>query len=101
MKLLELLKVDFEKGVTLAVYEITVKRDSTINDVNLPEEIEVFNILEVERSKYICFVKTRYKDEFLKNKLKEFDLDLIWTTLMIEPRNKVIISVIGDNENLN
>lgn len=101
IRLLEMLKMDFQKGVTIGVYEITTKIGCNIEDLKLPEEIEVFNILKIDGNKYNCFVKIRYKNPFLKRRLKEFDLDLIWTSLTFNPKNKTIISVIGENGDLN
>ena len=95
IRLLKLLKLNFEKGITLAVYEIMTKRGYSIDDVKLPKEVEIFDILANEGNKFTCFVKTHYLDESLKNMLREFDLDLIWSALIIEPRKKVTISVIG------
>jgi len=101
IRLLEMLKMDFQKGITIGVYEITTKDGCNIEDLKLPEEIEVFKILKTEGNKYNCFVKIRYKNLFLKRRLKEFDLDLIWTSLTINPKNNTIISVIGENGDLN
>jgi predicted DNA binding protein len=100
IRLLKLLKLNFEKGIILAVYEILIKRGYNIDDVKLPIEVEIFDILASKENKFTCFVKTHYRDTSIKNMLKEFDLDLIWSALRIEPKKKVTISVIGENQNL-
>jgi hypothetical protein len=101
IKLLELLKIDFEKYYIVGIFEIILKNGYIIEDLILPREVEIFNLLHNHENNYICFVKMLYPDKKSRKKLKEFDLDIIWTKIDIFPYNKIIIGIIGENKQLN
>ncbi|UCG70924.1 MAG: helix-turn-helix domain-containing protein, partial [Thermoplasmata archaeon] len=97
--LIELLRIDFEKGIKLGLMQITVKDGFVLKDVDLPENVEISNVLKSEGNKYVCIVKVKVPKEF-KKMLKEFNLDLIWTSPSFMSADRTIISCIGEDEDL-
>jgi hypothetical protein len=98
-ELLELLRIDFEKGIKLGLMQIMVKDGFELEDVQLPENVEISNVLKTEGRKYICIVKVKVPKEF-KKLMKEFNLDLIWTTPSYISEGRTIISCIGEEDDL-
>jgi hypothetical protein len=101
MKLLELLKLDFERGEKTIVCEIVMHEGYTIEDLGLPEEMMTCEVLKAEGNRYTCFIRCSVRDEFLRQKMREFDLDVIWTSPIHKSHDCIVYSCIGDNENLN
>ena len=99
MELIELLKLDFEKGIKIGLLQINVKKGYSIDDVELPTNVEKVDVLDSGEGRYICIVKVRVPDEF-RQLMKKFNLDLIWTTPSIMSAEKFVISVVGPQEDL-
>ena len=99
MELVELLRLDFQKGIKLGLMQITVKDGFVLEDVDLPDNVEISNVLKSEGNKYICIVKVKVPKEF-KKMMRKFNLDLIWTTPSYISGDKTIISCIGEDEDL-
>jgi len=100
IKMLELLKLDFNKGIVAGIFEIILKDGYFIEDFHFLKEIEIFKILKVSEKKYTCFIKIQYQKTSIKKKLNEFDLDIIWLRFEIQPQKKLELGIIGDNINL-
>ncbi|WP_292518679.1 helix-turn-helix domain-containing protein [Methanoculleus sp.] len=101
VKVLELLKVNFERGEETVVAEITMKVGCTANDLEFPESLGSLEVLKVDGRTYTCFLRIVIRDEFLLEKMREFDLDIIWTLPIYKSRDLHIYTCIGDAENLN
>jgi predicted DNA binding protein len=99
MELLELLRIDYEKGIKLGLMQITVKEGFVLEDVELPDNMEISNVLKSEVNKYTCIVKVKVPKEF-KKMMKDFNLDLIWTSPSYISEDKTIISCIGEEDDL-
>ncbi len=97
---LELLKLDFEKGLKLILCEITVADGYSIEDVTIPGVMEILHVIRVQGRTHTCLIRVQAHDEFFRQKMREFDLDLIWTTPIIKSPTHVVYSCIGDDENL-
>jgi len=101
VKVLELLKVNFERGEETVVAEITMKAGYTANDLEFPEILGSLEVLKADGRKCTCFLRCVIQDEFLLEKMREFDLDVIWTAPIYKSRDLHIYACIGDAENLN
>jgi predicted DNA binding protein len=99
MELVELLRLDFEKGVKLGLVQIYVKDGYVLEDVELPSHVEFVNVLKSDGSRYTIIVKVKVPKEF-KKIMKEFKLDLIWTTPSLISKDKFITSCIGEEKDL-
>lgn len=103
IELIEILKIDFEKGLKVVLSNINMKEEYTIDDIDLSDIAEIITILKRDGNKYTCLIKgqppfSKYKG--LKDLSKKFDLNIIWTTPSILSNEKMIISVIGTNADL-
>ena len=76
---LELLRVDFEHGMKLVLLDVTVKEGLSIDDVELPPSITIFNVLKQEGRRYTCLVKAQAPQDMLRY-FQEYDMDLVWDT---------------------
>jgi hypothetical protein len=99
IELLEMLRRDYEEGKKIGLMIITTKGDIPIEDVKLPNNMEILNTLKSEGYKHTCLVGVQDPED-IKNLLKTMKLDLIWTTPIIITEEKIIYSCIGDQENI-
>jgi len=103
IELIEILKIDFEKGLKIVLSNIIMKEEYTIDDIDLSDIAEIITILKRDGNKYTCLIKGQPpfgKNQWLKKISKKFDLNIIWTTPSILSKEKMVISVIGTNEEL-
>ncbi|KYK25008.1 hypothetical protein AYK25_05605 [Thermoplasmatales archaeon SM1-50] len=103
IELIEILKIDFEKGLKVVLSNIYMKGQYTIDDIDLSDIAEIITILKIDGNKYTCLIKgqppfSKYKG--LKDLSKKFDLNIIWTIPSILSNEKMVISVIGTNAEL-
>jgi hypothetical protein len=101
VNVLEILKVDFERGEETVISAITMKEGYTIDDLEFPEILGSLEVLKAEGRTSTCFLRCVVRDEFLRQKMREFDLDVIWTSPMYKSRDLCVYTCIGDSENLN
>jgi hypothetical protein len=101
VRLVELLKMNFERGEETVIAEITMKAGYTANDLELPEVLGSLEVLKADGRTYTCFLRCVIQDEFLLEKMREFDLDIIWTLPIYKSRDLHVYTCIGDAENLN
>jgi predicted DNA binding protein len=99
IELLELLKLDFEKRIKMAISAFNLKEGYTIEDIKIPDYVEIFNVLQKNGNRYVCLIKAKYFKS-LSNLAKKFNIDIIWDTPSIFTKDKMIVSVIGNEENL-
>lgn len=99
LNVLEVLRIDFEKGIKAFVAEIVSKEGFTIEDFKGQKNMEILNVLKSEGNRYVCIIKGYVPMEF-KNLMRKFDLDLIWDTPMFISEDKVVFSAIGDQKNV-
>jgi predicted DNA binding protein len=99
LKVLEVLKIDFERGIKAFVAEIETKEGYTIEDFRQQKNMEILNILKSEGNRYTCIIKG-YVPLELKKLMKKFDLDLIWDAPMFVSEGNIIFSAIGDQKNI-
>ena len=101
LNVVELLKVNLERGEEMVVAEITMKAGYTANDLELPEILGSLEVLKADGRTYTCFLRIVIRDEFLLEKMREFDMDVIWTAPIYKSRDLFVHTCIGDSENLN
>ncbi|MCM2465447.1 bacterio-opsin activator [Methanoculleus sp. CWC-02] len=101
VNVLELLKMNFERGEETVVAEITMKEGYTADDLEFPEILGSLEVLKADGRTYTCLVRYVIRDEFLLEKMREFDLDVIWASPIYKSRDLFVHTCIGDAENLN
>ena len=99
IELIELLKLDFKKGIKMGIAAITMKEGFTIEDIDIPEFMEMLTVLKKEGNRYIVLSKVKFYKRLI-GIAKKFDIDIIWDTPSIFTKEKMIISVTGSEENL-
>jgi predicted DNA binding protein len=99
IELLELLKIDFKKRIKMAIAAFIMKEGQTIEDIKMPDIVEIFNVLQKNGDRYICLIKVKYFKR-LSSLAKKFNIDIIWDTPSIFTKDKMIVSVTGNEENL-
>ena len=99
IELLELIKIDFEKRIKMAISAINMKEGHNIEEIEMPHYVEIFNVLEKKGNRYICLIKVKYFKN-LSSLAKKFNIDIIWDTPSIITKEKMVVSVSGNEENL-
>ena len=99
IELLELLKIDFQKRIKMAIAAFNLCEDYSIEDLKIPDYVEIFNVLQKNGNRYICLIKAIYFKS-LSSLAKKFNIDIIWDTPSILTKDKMIVSVTGNEENL-
>jgi predicted DNA binding protein len=99
IELIEIIKVDFEQEFKMTIAAITMKDDYKIEDIEMPDYMEMFVVLKQEGNRYIVLSKAKFLKQF-SGLGKKFDIDIIWDTPSIFSREKMVISVTGNEENL-
>lgn len=99
IELIELIKLDFEQGMKMGIAALNMKEGYTIEDIDLPEFMEMLTVLKKEGNRYIVVSKVKFLKKFT-GLAQKFNIDVIWDTPSIFKKDKMIISVIGNEENL-
>ncbi|KYK21751.1 hypothetical protein AYK24_03060 [Thermoplasmatales archaeon SG8-52-4] len=99
IELIELLKIDFKKRIKMGIAAIKMKEGFTIDDIDIPEYMEMLTVLKKEGNRYIVVSKVKFYKS-LTSMAKKFDIDIIWDTPTIFTKDKMIISVTGNEDNL-
>lgn len=98
-EVLEMLKIDWNEAIKIDLIECETKEDVSIHDMKSIGHMEILSILKSEGNKHICLVKY-LEPESSKDLVKEFNLDLIYTTPMIFSSEKQTFSCIGEQEDI-
>lgn len=99
IELLELLKLDVEKRIKMAIAAINLKEGVKIEDIKMPGYVEIFTVLSKKDNRHICLIKAKYLKS-LQSTAKKFNIDIIWDTPSIFSKDKMTISVTGTEDNL-
>ena len=99
IELIELIKLDFEKGEKMGIAALTMKEGYTIEDIDIPEYMEMLTVLRQEGNRYIILSKVKFLKRF-SHIAKEFNIDIIWDIPSIFTKEKMTLSVTGTEENL-
>lgn len=99
IELIELLKLDFEQRIKIGIAALNMKEGYTIDDIDIPEFMEMLTVLKQIGSRYIVLSRVKFYKKFI-GLAKKFDIDIIWTTPSIFTKEKMTMSVIGNEENL-
>ena len=102
-EMLEMLRLDFEKGVKVVLGEITLKRGSHLDDIKWPKTVTC-TILKKDGERYIAIVMVKAPNKKILDIYNKFQSDVIWTTPTYWTARKaglkVTISCIGEEKEL-
>lgn len=99
IELIELIKLDFEQGIKMGIAALNLKEGYKIEDIDFPDFMEMITVLKHEGNRYIIFAKVKFMKKLI-GMAKKFDIDLIWDTPSLFQKEKMVLSVIGEEEDL-
>ena len=97
--IIELVRLDFQHGIKVGIMEVTMREGHSIDDLDLPPPADVVSIIQSSGNTYTCVVQVQAPKEML-GLFQEFDLDLIWDTPMGFSEGTLVLSVVGEDEEL-
>ena len=98
IELIELIKLDFEQGVKMGIAALNMKKGYTIEDLDLPEYMDMLTVLKKEGNRYIAVSKVKFLKKFA-GLAKKFNIDVIWDMPSIFKKDKMVISVTRNEKN--
>ncbi|UCC93680.1 MAG: helix-turn-helix domain-containing protein [Thermoplasmata archaeon] len=98
-EILEMLKVDYEEGITVDLIEFHLRGTRPMEELRAIGQMEIMGILGSDGDRQVCLVRYTEPEED-RELAKRFDLDLIRTTPFIVSERRQVHSVIGNDENL-
>lgn len=100
-ELLELLRMDFEKGVKVMLIEITLRAGSKFKDIKWPKNFKLTVLGQNEKeNKYILLTTAKAPNKFFKSLINKAKTDVIWTTPTHYREGKMTLSCIGEADEL-
>lgn len=101
MEMIELLRLDLQKGLKIVVLKIRLAPGSTVDDISSTDlfDIKIVEVMEQKGNEVTCLMKVRTPEGF-DDVRKNADLDLTWTSPMKISREKVVYSFIGEDEQI-
>lgn len=97
--ILDLVRLDFQHGIKVGVMEVTMKEGYTIDDLTLPPPAQLVSVVQQSGRTYTGIVQVRAPKEML-GLFKDFDLDLIWDTPIGFSKGALVMSVVGEDDEL-
>lgn len=101
-ELIEILRLDIEKGLKIILVKMTLKEPYTLKDINFTEGSEILSILKQENNQYICLIKGQAPLPLLQslNVPNQFNLNLKWDTPTYVNQNTITSTVIGEESEI-
>lgn len=99
-EILEALKINYEEGICVDLIEVNTRPGITIQDVKSIDKMEIISVIKSDGNKHTCLAKY-FETEENMDQFRETDLDLIQSTPTIIAQDKITVTMIGENENLN
>ncbi len=100
MELLEMIKLDFERGLKMVLVDLEMKPGLTPDDIKVPRgSKKQITILRQDGDHFICIISVTIP-KAMKIIMSKFNLDVAWTTPCLYDGKKVVLSVLGDQNNL-
>jgi len=101
MDWLEMLTIDMTKGVKIGVMDIITKEGFTLDDVKFPPGGSIIDVLKQEGRCYTVVFKGEADSQYL-SLVKGFDdLNLIFTSPTSITKERVVLSCMGSQKDLN
>lgn len=98
-EMLEMLRLDFEKGVKVLLGEITLKAGSEFDDIDWPRTV-THTIIKEDGNQYIVILTGRVPNRKFLEIFSKFQSDVIWTTPTYWTGRQLTISCIGEENEL-
>jgi len=96
IELEEIIKIDYEKGLKVAIVNLYFKKKFTINDVLFPTNTKI-EILATKENVSTVLIKATIP-KAMKSIFRQFDLDLIWDKPSGLFNGEILYSCIGEEK---
>ena len=77
IELIELIKIDFEQRIKMGIAALNMKEGYTIDDINIPDFMEMLTVLKQEGNRYIVLSKVKFYKKIM-GLAEKFNIDVIW-----------------------
>ena len=98
-EMLELLRMDFEKGVKVVLLEVTLYPSVTLKDLKWPKNMKVTVLTQVG-DKYIMIFTIKAPNRMFKKLISKAQSDVVWTTPTHMRDGKLKFACIGNEDEL-
>ena len=106
-----ILRIDVEQGVKIAACDVKTKSGFTLDDVPLPAEWKIIDVLKETDKVFTCVIKTEYKQDSTKirqlfdigeyaNLRQLFGSDIIFELPFNVSEGRVVMTFVADNETI-
>ena len=98
-----LLRLDLERGVKIAIADITMKEGATLEDLKIPRGFTDLEMLEKKGNTYTCLIRVKYDKKILNllefQPLKVFmSENIIFDFPSIFTKDKIVLTVITNDK---
>jgi len=97
--IIEMVRIDFHRGIKVGIMEVNMREGFAIEDLTLPPPARVVSVIQSAGRTHTCVVQVQAPKEML-GIFRDFDLDLIWDTPMGFSGDSLVLSVVGEDEEL-
>ena len=96
------MKLDIEKMMKINIIEIKMKPGYTLDDLALPKNVKILDVLKSEGNTYLCLSKAWVSKEQMKffGGIKHLDMDFLPSLPALLTKDKVVFSFIADEGNI-
>jgi predicted DNA binding protein len=98
-EVLEVLKMDHERGLFVDLIECHLKENVSIHELSSIGNMDILNVIRSEGDKHICLV-LGHEPEEASDMFKSSDLNLIYTAPSLISEDRIIISFISGQKDM-
>ena len=98
-EILETMTIEWEEGLCIDLIECRAREGFPIREAREMGNFEILSVIRSQGDRHICLVKY-YEPADSLEQMREFKLDLIYTTPTVVSPERCTTSVIGDRQNL-
>lgn len=100
-----LLRLDFERGVKIAIVDITTKEGKTLSDLEIHEVMTILDVLKEKDNTYTCLIRAKYDKNLLKLSELQFmkvfmSENMIFDFPFLVSKDKIVFTVVTDSKYL-
>jgi len=97
--ILDILKLDFEKGVKVVLAEVMLKEDRPLETVYPRSVVDVLATLKRDGRKHTIIAKINVPQQWM-GLMRRLDLDLIWDVPVLKSPERVVTTAVGAEREL-
>jgi predicted DNA binding protein len=98
-EVLEVLKIDHEKGLYVDVIECHLKENVSINELTSIGNMDILSVIRSDGDKHICLV-LGHETEETNDRIREMELNLIYTAPSLISEDRIIVSFISNQKDM-